>query len=260
MMAPIILSIGAIYALIPLVVIVVLIAAAAGLARGASIFQFFGFDALIGLASGVGAGAAGKGLGSKSHAFKSDKQEQLLEATRGVHKARSGSARGERQRDVVFSPKTIRNQNTNEVVFKPGFNKMATAKEKERAITARKTMLNLAGASKEDIANVKASTLRQTKSLMAGVRGSRTGVGMAIPEWMANRSRVVEKLKYTGPNAASVTAKAGAIGAVTGTYASKDDLRKAWENEDRSLNKIIKESKKERDATKEKEEKEAGEA
>ncbi len=58
------LSIGAIYALIPLVIIIVLIAAAAGLTRGGDIFAILGIDALIGVGSAIGRGGSGKGITS----------------------------------------------------------------------------------------------------------------------------------------------------------------------------------------------------
>ncbi len=60
-----VLSIGAIYALIPLVIIIILIAAAVGLTRGSTIFELFGIEALVGMASAknIGAGKAGTGIG-----------------------------------------------------------------------------------------------------------------------------------------------------------------------------------------------------
>ncbi len=53
-----VLSIGAIYAFIPIVIIIILIAAAAGLTRGKDLFAIFGLGALIGFG-----GAAGRGMG-----------------------------------------------------------------------------------------------------------------------------------------------------------------------------------------------------
>ncbi len=64
-MLPIILSFGSIDALIPLIIIVVLIAAAAGLTRGFDMLKFFGIETM----AGIGAGAAAKGSLLKKTAF-----------------------------------------------------------------------------------------------------------------------------------------------------------------------------------------------
>ena len=61
-----VLSIGAIYALIPLVIIIILIAAAVGLTRGSTIFELSGIEALVGMAGAAGAGKAGTGIGGKT--------------------------------------------------------------------------------------------------------------------------------------------------------------------------------------------------
>jgi len=53
---------GQIYELAPLIVILILIVAAAGLTRGADIFSLFGIGTLMGLAGGMGSGGAGRGL------------------------------------------------------------------------------------------------------------------------------------------------------------------------------------------------------
>ena len=58
----IILSFNAIYTLIPIIVIIILIAAAAGLSRGTDIFSLFGLGSLLGFTRGIGAGGAGKGF------------------------------------------------------------------------------------------------------------------------------------------------------------------------------------------------------
>lgn len=58
-MIPVLLSFGAIYAYIPVIVIVILIAAAAGLSRGTSIFAIFGIGSLM----GIGATKKGQGFG-----------------------------------------------------------------------------------------------------------------------------------------------------------------------------------------------------
>jgi len=63
----IVLSVGAIPALVPIIIIIILIAAAAGLTRGTDFFALFGIDALLGLASGIGRGGTGKGLVGRSY-------------------------------------------------------------------------------------------------------------------------------------------------------------------------------------------------
>ena len=76
MLQAMVMSLGAIYAFIPIVIIIILIAAAAGLSRGTDIFQVFGIGALIGIGSSIGKGGTGtsiKGAGKSygnSKAFK----------------------------------------------------------------------------------------------------------------------------------------------------------------------------------------------
>ncbi len=65
----IVLSFNAINTLIPIIVIVILIGAAAGLMRGLDIFNIFGFGALMGLTSGAARGRA-KGLAGGKHVGK----------------------------------------------------------------------------------------------------------------------------------------------------------------------------------------------
>jgi hypothetical protein len=64
-MLPVILSFGAIDALVPLIIIIILIAAAGGLTRGFDMLKFFGIETL----AGIGAGAAAKGSLLKKTAF-----------------------------------------------------------------------------------------------------------------------------------------------------------------------------------------------
>ncbi|MDE1869486.1 MAG: hypothetical protein KGH71_00675 [Candidatus Micrarchaeota archaeon] len=64
------LSIGAINALIPIIVILILIAAAAGSTRGSKLFEMFGIAALLGMS--VGRGTLQKQSPFKSKKFKSD--------------------------------------------------------------------------------------------------------------------------------------------------------------------------------------------
>ncbi len=60
MLVPIVLSLGALNALVPVIIIIILIAAAAGLSRGTDLFALFGVGALIGVGSTIGAGRAGQ--------------------------------------------------------------------------------------------------------------------------------------------------------------------------------------------------------
>ena len=55
-------SFSAVFALIPVIIILILIAAAAGLNRGTDLFALMGFGTLIGVAQGGRAGGTGKGL------------------------------------------------------------------------------------------------------------------------------------------------------------------------------------------------------
>ena len=61
-LAGVVLSFGGVYAFVPIVIIVILIAAAAGLSRGTSIFSAFGIGAIIGLGGSFGSGGRGKAL------------------------------------------------------------------------------------------------------------------------------------------------------------------------------------------------------
>ena len=61
-MLSVVLSFGALYTFIPIIIIIILIAAAAGLSRGWDLFTLFGFAVLTDFARGAGRGAAGKGL------------------------------------------------------------------------------------------------------------------------------------------------------------------------------------------------------
>ena len=69
-----VLSLGAIYAFIPIVIIIILIAAAVGLTKGTDIFAALGIGALIGVGGGVG-GGVGKGLGQGPKIPKSMQKE-----------------------------------------------------------------------------------------------------------------------------------------------------------------------------------------
>ncbi len=66
-MLSVVLSFGALYAFIPIIIIIILIAAAAGLSRGWDIFTIFGFAVLTDFARGAGRGATGKGLNTSKY-------------------------------------------------------------------------------------------------------------------------------------------------------------------------------------------------
>jgi len=79
------LSIGAIDALVPVIIILILIAAAAGLRGGGDLFALLGFGAIMQMASGFGAGGAGKGI-SKTTEFK----EQMSSPSGGAKARMAG--------------------------------------------------------------------------------------------------------------------------------------------------------------------------
>ncbi|HVC58617.1 MAG TPA: hypothetical protein VND15_04040 [Candidatus Acidoferrales bacterium] len=267
-LVPVVLSIGAIYALIPLMVIVALIAAAAGLSRGASIFQFFGFDALVGLAGGVGAGAAGKGI-SKAVRYQSDKAEQLTEVMKIAHKKRTGMARGTKEaREVKLALWNIREPGKDgkegKIIVKRGITRMATSTERGVAITGLKSLYknagdldlpsNLAGKiTDQEAKKLTMGDLRQIKKATMGTRsvfgtaaGAVTTVAMVVPvvggipraieNTLVHRSSTARKLMYTGPAKGDDTDNPNAKA-----------LRDAWNKSD-SLSSQIKESKKKRDS------------
>src|SRR5689334_7147668 len=81
-MLGIIFSIGAINALIPIIVILILIAAAAGSTRGSKLFEMFGISALLGMS--VGRGTLQKQSPFKSKRFSSDKNPFRKVAAQGM--------------------------------------------------------------------------------------------------------------------------------------------------------------------------------
>jgi len=66
-MLAVVLSFGALYAFIPIIIIIILIAAAAGLSRGWDLFTLFGFAVITDFARGAGRGAVGKGLNTSKY-------------------------------------------------------------------------------------------------------------------------------------------------------------------------------------------------
>jgi hypothetical protein len=71
MLGLVLLSLNAVYALVPLIVILILIGAAAGLMRGKDLFKLFGIEVLFGIGGGIGGSTAGKGLKGKGAAYRS---------------------------------------------------------------------------------------------------------------------------------------------------------------------------------------------
>lgn len=85
-------DLGAIYAFIPIVIIIILIAAAAGLSRGTDIFQLFGIGALIGIGSGIGKGGVGRTIGSAGRSYGSPRDFKGMGiGTAKAIKGRSGN-------------------------------------------------------------------------------------------------------------------------------------------------------------------------
>ena len=103
-MLPIILSLGAVYAFIPVIIIIVLIIAASG-SVGRDFFELFGFASIVGWAAGIGGGGAGKGI-SKS------RQYRPAADRRGTYDT---TKRGEAILDT-----TGRAKNAREIVWKKG--------------------------------------------------------------------------------------------------------------------------------------------
>ena len=88
---PVLLSFNAIYVLIPIILIIILIAAAAGLTRGTDIFELLGFGAIMGFTSGMGQGRA-KGLRGRRYSSGGSKGAQRLQKRSRAAKAKSRGA------------------------------------------------------------------------------------------------------------------------------------------------------------------------
>ncbi|HVA82667.1 MAG TPA: hypothetical protein VNF06_00715 [Candidatus Aquilonibacter sp.] len=86
-MIGILFSIGAINALIPIIVILILIAAAAGSTRGSKLFEMFGISALLGMS--VGKGTLQKQSPFKSKKFKSDTNPFRKFGNAGINAAKN---------------------------------------------------------------------------------------------------------------------------------------------------------------------------
>jgi len=73
-----------VYALIPIIIILIFILAAAGLTRGVSIFNLFGIGALMGIGGGVGKGGAGKGLKAASAVRRNKIKATMAKSPKGL--------------------------------------------------------------------------------------------------------------------------------------------------------------------------------
>jgi len=73
-----------VYALVPVIIILIFILAAAGLTRGVSIFNLFGIGALMGIGGGVGKGGAGKGLKAASAVKRNKMKATIAKSPRGL--------------------------------------------------------------------------------------------------------------------------------------------------------------------------------
>jgi len=72
------------YALIPVIIILIFILAAAGLTRGVSIFNLFGIGSLINIGNGVGKGGSGKGLKSASAVRRNKMKATIAKSPKGL--------------------------------------------------------------------------------------------------------------------------------------------------------------------------------
>jgi hypothetical protein len=93
----VLLSFGAVNALVPLMVIVILIAAAAGLTRGWSVLKIFGIESLMGIS------AAGKGSLVRKTAFKGSAGQIFFKPPHAAAVGKAIEAGGEKMRGSKYS-------------------------------------------------------------------------------------------------------------------------------------------------------------
>ncbi len=161
------LSIGAIYAFIPIVIIIILIAAAAGLTRGSDLFAVFGIGALMGIKGATAAGGAGRGLKSGLNVPKST-----------IKAAKKTGGLGNLGKKLV--------KKTHENVKNPGAHPEAAHVEA------------LATSGKEAQLRGIAPTPAQAAAMAAVATVGGTAVGMEY-----NRTRLVEQTTPNGPSKAA---------------------------------------------------------
>ena len=101
-MLPIVLSLGAIYAFIPVIIIIVLLLAARG-SIGGDFFEIFGITTIIGWTGGIGRGGVGKGLRSR--------YKTSTEKTKAAAGEISDVFLGKKDKASFFSEETESNMN-----------------------------------------------------------------------------------------------------------------------------------------------------
>ena len=172
-MLQILLSFGALYTFIPIIIIVILIAAAAGLSRGWDVFTLFGFAALVGLARGAGRGHAGRGLASGRYEAGSSR------AARWRAKVPTG-LKAPAQAASAYAGTSIRNA----VIKKLNANKAA---DKTAAATAAGSAVG-ANAGKGWVASWK-KTLNDERDRVARVNTANASKGAPLQTPEANKSK-----------------------------------------------------------------------
>ena len=89
----VLLSVGTIYAFIPIVIIIILIAAAVALTRGSDLFAVFGIGTLLGIRGTIGTGSTGRGLKTGA---------QIPKSTVGTFKRSGSKMRAEISKTIKF--------------------------------------------------------------------------------------------------------------------------------------------------------------
>ena len=104
-LAGVVLSFGGVYAFVPIVIIVILIAAAAGLSRGTSIFSAFGIGAIIGIGGSFGSGGRGKALHRQGYGGKAPQRANAAKRVTAVKGKKFGAK--DLKKAVALSKKGI---------------------------------------------------------------------------------------------------------------------------------------------------------
>ena len=144
----IILSFSAILTLVPIIVIIILIGAAAGLSRGMDFFSFFGLSSLLGFSQG---GAAGKGFKSLGNIKTSASAKALTNtrkaATKGIPKYFSEQKAKKQKLAARMYEMTQRFSNTGEAAKTPSILEKQASKGKtgSTAVAAAPAGLSASG-------------------------------------------------------------------------------------------------------------------
>lgn len=116
MLLAVVLSVGAIYALIPIIIILILISAAVGIRGGKNFLELIGFGTIIGAAGRIGAGGVGKGTSTGKYGSGSFSKigANINKSTLGTYKAskKAKEARGKtnmKAEDVINDMANIQN-------------------------------------------------------------------------------------------------------------------------------------------------------